>query len=81
MVIQAIFDFGLWLFGLIAEVLPSTAPAIYDISTTLGGVLSFGVWVIGEDMWLAILGSISGWLLFKLTWGIVLFIYRLIPLT
>lgn len=80
MVLEAIFDFGLWLFGLIADAMPSMAPVMYDASGVLGDLAGFGIWVIGQDMWTVILSTVSGWLTFKMTWGIVLFVYRLIPL-
>ncbi len=80
MVLNAIFDFGIWLFGLIAESIPSAQPVMYSASTLLRDLLSFGVWVIGEDMWVFFISTVAGWLTFKLGWGIVLFIYKLIPL-
>lgn len=80
MILELLFDFGFWLFELIAEAIPSSAPVFYNVATTLSDILGFGVWVIGEGMWNGILVSVAGWLTFKLSWGIVLFVYRLIPL-
>ena len=80
MILEILFDFGFWLFELIADAFPSTAPVFYNVAITLSDILGIGVWVIGEGMWTAIIGSVAGWLTFKLTWGIVLFVYKLIPL-
>lgn len=80
MVIQAIFDFGIWLFELIASAMPSAQPVMYNIASSLNDVLGFGVWVIGHDMWIFFVSTVSAWLTFKIGWGIVLFIYKLIPL-
>lgn len=79
MVLEAIFSFGIWLFEMIAESLPSLQPAMYNISNTLGEIVGFGIWVIGDEMWLIFMASITAWLTFKLVWGTVLFIYRLLP--
>ena len=79
MVLNAIFNFGIWIFEMIAEVMPPLSVAMYNTADTLAEVLSFGVWVIGDDMWITFMTLISAWLTFKLTWGLVLFIYRLLP--
>lgn len=81
MILEAIFDFGIWLFGLIAETFPSMQPVTYSAVNSLETVLRFGVWVIGEDMWNFFISTVTGWLTFKMGWGVVLFVYRLIPLT
>lgn len=80
MVLNAIFDFGVWLFEFIASAFPNSQPMLYNVANTLSDITAFGVWVIGGDMWIVFMTAITGWLTFKLTWGIILFIYRLIPL-
>lgn len=80
MVLEAIFDFGLWVFSLIASAMPSMAPVMADTATTLWNFVSVGIWVIGDGMWNTIMVTVSAWLTFKMVWGIILFIYRLIPL-
>lgn len=79
MILNGIFDFGIWLFELISSSFPSMGVALYNVADTLGDIVGFGIWVIGDNMWLVFMTSISAWLTFKLTWGIVLFVYRLIP--
>lgn len=79
MVLNAIFSFAIWVFEMIAETLPGTQPVMYSVANTLGEIAGFGIWVIGDDMWLIFMTSITAWLTFKMTWGIVLFIYRLLP--
>ena len=80
MVLQAIFDFGIWLFDLIASAMPSAQPVMYSAVSTFNDILGFGIWVIGDGMWEFFIITVSGWITFKLTWGIVLFVYKLIPL-
>lgn len=80
MVLEAIFDFGLWLFGLIAEAMPSAQPVMYNTATALNDIMGFGIWVIGHDMWIFFVSTVASWLTFKIGWGIVLFVYKLIPL-
>ncbi len=81
MILEAIFNFGLWLFDLIFSAMPSSAPVLYSVASTVEELAGFGIWVIGEDMWFTLINTMLGWLVFKMTWGIILFIYRLIPLT
>lgn len=81
MVLNALFDFAVWVFELISSYLPSMQPTLYNLTNTFGDIVSFGVWVIGEDMWLFFLSTVTAWLTFKMIWGVVLFVYRLIPLT
>lgn len=80
MVLEAIFNFGIWLLDLILGIVPSMAPAVYNATTSFWDIASFGVWVIGDNMWSLLIGTFSAWLSFKLIWGVILFIYRLIPL-
>lgn len=80
MILNLLFDFGIWVFELISSYLPSTAPVLYSFSNTFYDILQFGVWVIGDGMWMLFVTTITGWLSFKCIWGIVLFIYRLIPI-
>lgn len=79
MLLNALFSFGIWLFELITESMPSLMPTVYSFGNTLSSIISFGVWVIGPDMWITFLTLISTWITFKIAWGIILFVYRLIP--
>lgn len=81
MVLELFFEYGLWLVDYIIEFMPALEPAVIGVTSMFGRLLSFGVWVIGDDMWLAILTNIAAWLTFKLSWGIVLFAYKLLPFT
>lgn len=79
MVLELIFDFGLWLFDLIFSTMPTLEPTLYSLTSTFSDIISFGIWVIGDDMWQFILTYIATWMTFKISWGLVLFIYKLIP--
>lgn len=79
MLLNTLFDFAMWLFEVITDLMPSLSPAVYTVNNTLSEVISFGVWVIGSDMWIHILSLVSAWLTFKIAAGVVLFVYRLIP--
>lgn len=67
--IQALFS------GLQAFTLPA------DALTVLLDIFCYSVWVVGIDLVAMIIGSIVGWLSFKFLAGLVLFIWRLLPLT
>lgn len=52
-----------------------------DFMTVLLDIFCYGVWVIGADLMGIIITTITGWLMFKFTAGLVVFVWRLLPLT
>lgn len=52
-----------------------------DFMTVLLDIFCYGVWVIGADLMAIIITTITGWLLFKFSAGLILFVWRLLPLT
>ena len=52
-----------------------------DLLTVLLDILCYGVWVIGADLMAIVISTITGWLAFKFGIGLVLFVWRLLPLT
>lgn len=79
MILNLLMEFGFWFFGLIGGMFPASQPVLYSASNLFYDLIQFGVWVIGDDMWGFFVGTVAGWLTFKITGGLILFIYRLIP--
>ena len=52
-----------------------------DLMTALLDFFCYGVWVVGADLMGIVMSTIVGIYTFKFTAGLVLFIWRLIPLT
>lgn len=52
-----------------------------DIASTLLNILGYGAWVLGADMVAIVFTTIIGWLLFRFTAGVLVFVWRLLPLT
>ena len=52
-----------------------------DFISTLYTILCYGTWVIGSDVLLLVLTSVMGWLTFKASVGLAIWLYRLLPLT
>lgn len=52
-----------------------------DLIGALVTVLEYGNAIVGTDLMLIIFGSIMGWLAIRTTAGLVIFIWRLLPLT
>lgn len=52
-----------------------------DLMTVLLDIFCYGVWVIGADLMAIVISTITGWLVFKFGAGLVLFVWRLLPLT
>lgn len=52
-----------------------------DLISTLYTILCYGTWVVGVDVLLLVSGSIIFWLTFKAGTGLVLWLWKLLPLT
>lgn len=50
-----------------------------NLIDTMASITAYGSWIIGSDLLVIVIGSILLWSTIKITVGIVLFIYRLIP--
>lgn len=80
MIIEGLTGLAAWLIGLLFEGL-QTVTLPFNLINVLLDFMKFGVWVLGGDLYLIVMSTIIGWLFFKISSGIILFIYRLIPLT
>lgn len=52
-----------------------------DLISTLYTITSYGVWVVGADVLLLFTTSVMGWLVFKSSVGLAIWLYKLLPLT
>ena len=52
-----------------------------DLISTLYTILCYGVWVVGTDVLLLVFTSVMGWLTFKASVGLIIWLYKLLPLT
>lgn len=52
-----------------------------SLISTLINIMKYGAWVLGGDLVAIVFGTVFFWLTFKFSAGLILFIYRLIPLT
>lgn len=52
-----------------------------DLMNFLQDILCYGIWVVGADMMALIIASVLGWWTVKATVGLVIFIWKLLPLT
>lgn len=79
MILELLWDFALWFFGIICDAVPAAVPVFYNTSSALSAVIDIGVWVIGQDCWWAVMTVVSTWLSFRFMVGTILFVYRLVP--
>ena len=83
MIVESIASFAFsvidFIFSLFSSVQIVTLPV--NLTSTLINFMKYGAWVIGADLFGLVFGVIIGWIMFKWTAGLVLFVYRLIPLT
>lgn len=80
MIFQFFIDFAVNLFCGLFSLLDFINIPI-DVISTLATITSYGTWIIGSDVALMFCGSVSFWLTFKLSVGVVKFIWQLLPLT
>lgn len=52
-----------------------------DLISTLYTIMCYGVWVVGADVFLMFTGSVMMWVTFKGTVGLIIWLYKLVPLT
>lgn len=80
MIVESLLDLTYWFIGLLFEGFQIISIPT-DLLGTLVNFLKFGAWVIGADLLGIVFSSIFFWLGFKFSAGLILFIWRLLPLT
>lgn len=80
MIMDGLSSFVYWFIGLLFE-----GMQVVSLPTNLMSVLldfmKGGAWVLGVDLLVLAMTSVIFWLSFKFTAGLLLFVWRLIPLT
>lgn len=80
MVIEALLDFIIGLFmSTIAGFEVVKLPL--EIIGVLTSILQYGVWIVGADVMALVFGSVFGWWALKGTLGLLVFLWKLLPLT
>lgn len=67
------------LFGLFSTLEVVKLPV--ELLGVLSTILQYGVWVVGADVMAIVFASVFGWWSIKMTVGLVIFIWDLLPLT
>lgn len=80
MIFEALFDVVFWIINLIFSGFEMIALPV-NIASTLINFMKVGAWVLGPDLLMTCLASIVMWLLFKSSVGLIVYIYKLLPLT
>lgn len=79
MIFQVLIDFAVNIISrLIGGLSFFTIP--FDFINVLATVCVYGNWLVGADVLLLFAGCVGSWFAIKITAGVVLFVYRLIPL-
>lgn len=80
MIVETLLDFSLGLLQVVFSGFQIvTLPT--DLLTALLDFFCYGTWVIGADLMAIFLSVVTGIYAFKFTAGLVLFVWRLLPLT
>ena len=80
MIIEGVTGLAFWLVGLLFEGLQVVSLPI-NLATVLIDFMKVGAWILGADLLGIVFASVMFWLTFKMTAGLLLFIWRLLPLT
>lgn len=80
MILNGLSDFAIWIVDLIFLGFQAISLPANLISVLLD-IMKFGAWIVGADLLAIIFGNVFMWLSFKFMAGLILFVYRLIPLT
>ena len=52
-----------------------------DFVSALYNILCYGVWVVGSDVIILCFASVMGWFSFKMSAGVAVWLWKLLPLT
>lgn len=80
MIVESLSSIVFWFFGLIFDGF-SIIQLPTNLITAVVEIMKYGIWILGLDLFVIFWASVLFWLMFKLTAGLILFIWRLLPLT
>lgn len=79
MIIEMLINYFVALLSLVIDGF-NVVSIPFDLISSLSTFVSYGSFVVGADLLLIVCSNIVGWLSFKISAGIILFIWRLLPL-
>ena len=81
MVIQAIVDMAVGVLSMLLSGLTGWVTIPFDLMSTLGTITGFGSWIVGGDLLLLLVASVTFWTATKLSLGLALWLWKLLPFT
>lgn len=81
MIVESLISFFCGFLDLVLGGITAFVTLPVNLVQTLGTIVAYGSWVIGSDLLVIFAGCVLSWCMVKLTLGVVLFIWRLLPLT
>lgn len=80
MILEGLASFAMWIIELIFGGFQLVSLPLNLVSTLID-FMKYGAFVLGGDLLALVFACVFFWLTFKFTAGLLLFLYRLIPLT
>ena len=80
MIVEALINVVFWIINRIFSGFVMIALPV-NIASTVIDFMKVGAWVLGPDLLTLCLTSIVMWLLFKSSVGLIVYVYKLLPLT
>ena len=81
MIAAALVDLVTSLISSLCSLIGDNVSIPSNLVQSLAGITGYGVWVIGADLLGIICGCVLFWLSVKFIWGLIVYIYDLIPMT
>lgn len=81
MILQAIIDMAVGVLSMLLSGLTGWVTIPTDLMSTIGSITGFGSWIVGGDLLLLLVGSVTFWTATKLSIGLALWLWKLLPLT
>lgn len=81
MIVENTLGFMANLIALVTDTLPHFVAIPSDLMMVLGNIMSFGSYIIGADLLLIFASCVTFWTTVKISLGLFLFVWDLLPFT
>lgn len=81
MIIESLLSFCVFFLKGLLSLVTSPIKLPIEMFSVLGNITSFGSWIIGSDLLLMFVSCVVFWTGLKITVGLAIFIWELLPLT
>lgn len=81
MIVESLVDLCVGIMSMLLSGLTGWVTLPFDLMSTLGAITGFGSYIVGGDLLLLLVGSVTFWTATKLSVGVAIWLWKLLPLT